>query len=248
MFSHSSVLQTCRFTFLIYRACSVAAGTICGQRCTSRSIQYRLFCTPIDRRRFVSQALPLTFVSQSSLLLDIGTMLPSNCYLICVMTEHFVILMLILAVFTLVSSVRIHSVWLSRNTNKMQLCNGIYYSKVYWRLNMFRAAHRSSSGALNCICNLWFIYPYGDRPLSRLSGKWINFPLSLGNGRSLHVYINQRLQIQFRAPDDERCATRNMLSLQLWNNKFYYKAASCWYFYWVIYDARIHEYQIYNVC
>jgi hypothetical protein len=24
----------------------------------------------------------------------------------------------------------------------------------------------------------------------------------------------QRLQIQFRAPDDERCATRNMLSLQ----------------------------------
>ena len=31
---------------------------------------------------------------------------------------------------------------------------------------------------------------------------------------------------------------------KLWNNKFYYKAASCWNFYWVIYDARIHEYQI----
>ena len=31
---------------------------------------------------------------------------------------------------------------------------------------------------------------------------------------------------------------------KLWNNKFYYKAASCWYFYWVIYDAWIHEYQI----
>jgi len=30
---------------------------------------------------------------------------------------------------------------------------------------------------------------------------------------------------------------------KLWNNKFYYKAAFCWYFYWVIYDARIHEYQ-----
>jgi hypothetical protein len=28
------------------------------------------------------------------------------------------------------------------------------------------------------------------------------------------------------------------------NSKFYYKAASCWYFYWIIYDARIHEYQI----
>jgi len=34
------------------------------------------------------------------------------------------------------------------------------------------------------------------------------------NGRSPHGYINQRLQIQFRAPDDERCAARNMLSLQ----------------------------------
>jgi hypothetical protein len=55
--------------------------------------------------------------------------------------------------------------WLSRNINKMQLCNRIYYSKVYWRLNMFRAAHRSSSGALNCIFRLWFLYPCGDRPL-----------------------------------------------------------------------------------
>jgi hypothetical protein len=56
------------------------------------------------------------------------------------------------------------------------------------------------------------------------------FPISLDNGRSPYGYINQRLQIQFRARDDERCAARNMLSLQkkLWNNKFYYKAASCW--------------------
>jgi len=36
---------------------------------------------------------------------------------------------------------------------------------------MVRAAHRLSSGALNCICSLWFIYPCGDRPLSRLSGE-----------------------------------------------------------------------------
>jgi hypothetical protein len=41
---------------------------------------------------------------------------------------------------------RSNSLWLSRNTNKVQLCNRIYHSKVYWRLNMFRAAHRSSSG------------------------------------------------------------------------------------------------------
>ena len=37
---------------------------------------------------------------------------------------------------------------------------------------MFRAAYRSSPGASNCICILWFIYPCGDRPLSRLGGKW----------------------------------------------------------------------------
>jgi len=50
-----------------------------------------------------------------------------------------------------------------------------------------------------------YLQPYGDRPLSRLS---------LDNGRSSHVYINQRLKIQFGAPDDERCAAGNMLSLQ----------------------------------
>ena len=145
--------------------------------------------------------------------------------------------------------------YFSRNTNKIQLCNRIYYSKVYWRLKMFRAVHRSSSGALNCVCSLWFIYLCGDRPLPRLSGKWISisrsaltpliirssklclqplvyipmwwpavakaewemdfhFPLSRGNGQSPNWYINQRLQTQFRAPDDERCAARNMLSLQ----------------------------------
>ena len=105
----------------------------------------------------------------------------------------------------------VHRRWLSRNTNKIELCSRIYYSRVYWRLNMFRAAHRLSSEALNCICSLWVIYPCGDRPLPRLSRK---IPLSLDNGRSAHAYINQRLQIQFRAPDDERCAARNMLSLQ----------------------------------
>jgi hypothetical protein len=42
---------------------------------------------------------------------------------------------------------------------------------------MFRAAHRSSSGAQNYIFSLWFICPYGDRPLPTLS---------LGNGRSPH--------------------------------------------------------------
>jgi len=53
----------------------------------------------------------------------------------------------------------------------MQPCNRIYYSKIYCRLNMFRAAYRSSSGAPNCICSIWFIYPCGDRPLFRLGGN-----------------------------------------------------------------------------
>ena len=34
----------------------------------------------------------------------------------------------------------VHRRLLSRNTNKMQLCNRIYYSKAYWRLSMFRTA------------------------------------------------------------------------------------------------------------
>jgi len=37
---------------------------------------------------------------------------------------------------------------------------------------MFRAAHRSSSGAPNCVYSVWFIYTRGDRPLSSLSGKF----------------------------------------------------------------------------
>jgi len=47
---------------------------------------------------------------------------------------------------------------------------------------------------------------------------WISknkqFIRNLENGRSPHVYINQRLQIQFGAPDDERYAAQNISSLQ----------------------------------
>jgi hypothetical protein len=45
---------------------------------------------------------------------------------------------------------------------------------------------------------------------------WVGteFPPSLDNGRSPHVYINQRLQIEFGASDDERYAAQNILSLQ----------------------------------
>jgi len=37
---------------------------------------------------------------------------------------------------------------------------------------MFRAAYRSSSGASNCICSIWFIYPCGKRPVT----TWVYIP------------------------------------------------------------------------
>ena len=117
---------------------------------------------------------------------------------------------------------------LNRNTNKMQLCNRIYCSRVYWRLNMFRAAHRSSSGALNSICSLWFICPCGDQPLPR------RLPFPTQPWQRPHGHINQRLQIELEllmmsGVPLETCWAFN----KLWNNKFYYKAASCWYLYWL---------------
>jgi len=48
----------------------------------------------------------------------------------------------------------------------MQPCIRIYYSTVHCRLNMFRAAYRSS------------------------------LPLRLDYGRSPHAFVNQRLQIE----------------------------------------------------
>jgi len=98
----------------------------------------------------------------------------------------------------------------------MQPCNRIYYSIVHWRLNMFRAAHRSSSGALT-VC--------------AASGLHTQFPLRLDYGRSPHAYVNQRLQIQLEllimsVVPLETCWAFN----ERWNNKFYYKVASCWLF------------------
>jgi len=77
----------------------------------------------------------------------------------------------------------------------MQPCNRIYYSKIYWRLNMFRAAYRSLSGAQNCICNLWFIYTCGDRPLSRLGEKWIRY-LETKSRYLIQFSLSSRLYLQ----------------------------------------------------
>jgi len=78
----------------------------------------------------------------------------------------------------------------------MQLCNRVYYSKVFLKGSTCFERHTAH---------------HQERELLMMSGV----PL-------------------------ETCWAFK----KLWNNKFHYKAASCWYFYWVIYDARTHEYQI----
>jgi len=115
-------------------------------------------------------------------------------------------------------------------THKMQHCNRIYYSTVHWRLNMFRAAYRSSSGAVNVFASSGL----HTHVVTGRSQVWVGtgqFPLRLDYGRSSHAYVNQRLQIQLQLlmMNDmplETCWAFN----ERWNNKFYYKVASCWLF------------------
>jgi hypothetical protein len=111
----------------------------------------------------------------------------------------------------------------------MQSCNTIYYSTVHWRLNMFRAAHRSSSGALT-------VFATSDLHTHVVTGRsqvWVGteFPLRLDYGWSPHAYVNQRLQIQLEllimsGVPHETCWAFN----ERWNNKLYYKVACCWLF------------------
>jgi hypothetical protein len=108
-------------------------------------------------------------------------------------------------------------------TNKMQPCNRIYYSTVHWRLNMFRAAHRSSSGALT-------VFAASGLHTHVVTGR-SQFCVGTDYVRSPHTYVNQRLQIQLEllmmsGVPLERCWAFN----ERWNNKFYYKVASCWLF------------------
>ena len=105
----------------------------------------------------------------------------------------------------------------------MQPGNRIYYSTVHWRLNMFRAAYRSSSGALT-------VFAASGLHKHVVIGR-SQFPLRLDYGLSPHAYVNQRLQIQLgllmtSAVPLETCWAFN----EWWNNKFYYKVASCWLF------------------
>jgi len=109
------------------------------------------------------------------------------------------------------------------------------------KLNMFRATQCPSSGAQNCTSSLWFcicerlldVKVAGHCPASSMSNNLLRMQ-------------NQRLLVQFWAPDDGHCVAQNMLSfIQTWNNKLWYNVSSCWLFlYELYYDARIHEHQI----
>jgi hypothetical protein len=110
-------------------------------------------------------------------------------------------------------------------TNKMQPCDRIYYSTVHLRLHVFRAAHRSPSGALTVFA------ASGLRTHVVTGRSQVSVPLRLDYGRSPHAYVNQRLQIQLEllimsGVPLETCWAFN----ERWNNKFYYKVASCWLF------------------
>jgi hypothetical protein len=115
-------------------------------------------------------------------------------------------------------------------TNKMQPCNRIYYSKIYRRLDMFRAAYRSSSAVPNCICSPWFIYTCSDRPLSRLGGNCSSHPTWTTRGCKYSL----ELLMMSGMPLDTYWAFN-----KLWNNKFYYKVASRWLF--LLIHTTTHE-------
>jgi hypothetical protein len=97
---------------------------------------------------------------------------------------------------------------------------------------MSREAHRSSSGSLTVFAGSGLY----TRVVTGRSQVWVGtglsqFPLRLYYGRSPHTYVNQRLQIQLEllmmsGVPLETCWAFN----ERWNNKFYYKVASCWLF------------------
>jgi hypothetical protein len=90
----------------------------------------------------------------------------------------------------------------------MPLCIRIYYSTVYWRLNMFQAAHRSSSGAVTVFAASCL----HTHVVTGRSQVW--FPTQTWLRPATTCVYKPDAANTVRAPDDERCAARNMLSLQ----------------------------------
>jgi hypothetical protein len=92
-------------------------------------------------------------------------------------------------------------------TNKMQPCIRIYYSTVHWKLNMFGAAYRSSSGALTVFAAS-SLYTH---VVTGRSQVWVGTQTWLGPVTTCVRKPEDANRV--RAPDDERYAAPNMLSL-----------------------------------
>ena len=101
----------------------------------------------------------------------------------------------------------------------MQPCNRMYYSKIYWRLNMFRASCHSSSGAPNCICSLWFIYRNKVKDFVLLFFLlWRCDPTPVMASSFLRFLDHTRHTTAGRTPLDEWSARRRDLYLTTHNN------------------------------
>jgi hypothetical protein len=67
------------------------------------------------------------------------------------------------------------------------------------------------------------------------------FPLRLDYGRSPHAYVKQRLQIQLELLMMSGVPLETFWVFnERWNNKFYYKVASCWLF--LLSHTTMHEF------
>jgi len=96
---------------------------------------------------------------------------------------------------------------------------------------MFRATHRSSSGAQNCNCSLWFLHAF----------------VVAGNCWKPQTYVKPEAAItvfellMMSGVSLETCWAIKKHS----NDKVYYTVSSCWLFlYDLYYDARFHEHLV----
>jgi hypothetical protein len=110
----------------------------------------------------------------------------------------------------------------------MQPCNRIYYSTVQWRLNMFRAAYRSSLGALT-VCAASGLYTH---VVAGCSQVWV------GTAVPTQTWLRPITTCVCK-PETAKTDLLMMSCVPLetcwavtecWNNKFRYKVASCWLF------------------
>jgi hypothetical protein len=107
----------------------------------------------------------------------------------------------------------------------MQPCNRIYYSKIYWRLNMFQAAYNSSSGApklnlqpLVCIDMWWPAVVQAPRVPTQPGQRPVTTCLYKPEAANTVLEL-----LMMSGMPLETCWAFS----KFWNNKFNYKVASC---------------------